>query len=404
MLECQQWNATPSISSHNDISKIFYAFYEIYIDSKEAIRQIDITLNLTKNDAICSTNDSLTVVYVIGEAYIKHHSQLYGYKLNTTPRMIEEQQCGNLFAFTNVISPYNYTINTLRNLFSCNDINRHEWWSDFPQFPYLFKLAGYDVTYFDNQFSYNNSGNYHDYSLQDLLMNDKMVEVCYSRINTSTYLYDEHLIVDFFNKYSITNKKNLHVFHLWGQHNAPQDRYPSETFSKFNADSICFRSEPWLTKDKKEWIAAYDNATLYNDYVLGLLFDMFRNKNAVILYHADHGEEMYDYRDMRGRKFVENLYSKDFRHCQYDVPFIIWCSDKYMEGNRDVVSNIKASLDKPYMIDNTCQVLFHLGGIDTRFYFPERDLISTDFEPTDRYMDVVGEKYIYNYDSIVGAR
>ena len=399
IIETQYWNGNPYISSHNDISKIIYSVYEIHLDGVETNKQVDITLNVSEEYVTCSFDDKVAVIYVLGESYIKHHSQLYGYPLATTPHMVNEYQNGNLFFFTNVITPYNYTINALKNIFSCNDINRGEWWSDYPQFPYLFKLAGYDVTYFDNQFTYIDEGK-SDYSLQGLLFNDRLLNTCYSCVNNTCYKYDGQLIADFLVQIATDKTKSFKILHLQGQHIAPQDRYPVDMFSCFNADSLNFRSEPWLNKEKKEYIAAYDNATLYNDYVMGLLFDYFRNKNAVILYHSDHGEEAYDYRDMCGRKFVEDLRGKDFRRCQYDVPFIIWCSDIYMRNHRDVLENIKASLNKPFMIDNICQVLFHIGGVNTSFYHKERDILSEDFVSIDRYVDVVGNKYVYNYDEI----
>ncbi len=37
--------------------------------------------------------------------------------------MDEGKRLGHLFPFSDVISPYNYTVYTLKNIFSVNDIN-----------------------------------------------------------------------------------------------------------------------------------------------------------------------------------------------------------------------------------------------------------------------------------------
>ena len=78
-----------------------------------------------------------------------------------------------------------------------------------------------------------------------------------------------------------------------------------------------------MDKNKKWAIATYDNATLYNDAVMGHIFDLYRNKNAVVVYFSDHGEEIYDYRDQRGRH-VSYAPSADMLRHQNEVPFVIW--------------------------------------------------------------------------------
>ena len=57
------------------------------------------TQEAMRSHPICNDQDSLTVVLVIGESYIKHHAQVYGYSLGTTPRLAQEQRHGNLFVF-----------------------------------------------------------------------------------------------------------------------------------------------------------------------------------------------------------------------------------------------------------------------------------------------------------------
>ena len=51
--------------------------------------------------------------------------------------------------------------------------------------------------------------------------------------------------------------------------------------------------------------------TLYNDYVLKNIIDLFRDKNTVVLYFSDHGEEIYDYRDFNDLEFDSYMSSLD---------------------------------------------------------------------------------------------
>lgn len=37
------------------------------------------------------------------------------------------------------------------------------------------------------------------------------------------------------------------------------------------------------------------------------------------------------------------------------------------------------SLTKPLMLDNLCHLLFHLGGVKTCYYIPERDVLSEKY-------------------------
>lgn len=61
---------------------------------------------------------SPNIILIIGESYNKHHSQLYGYTKKTTPNQCRRLEKGELFPFTNVVSPWNITSNAFRNIFS----------------------------------------------------------------------------------------------------------------------------------------------------------------------------------------------------------------------------------------------------------------------------------------------
>ena len=76
--------------------------------------------------------------------------------------------------------------------------------------------------------------------------------------------------------------------------------------------------------------------------------------SSVLVYLSDHGENVYDIGDCVGR-----LYDVPYF---YEIPFMIWCSDKYVKQHPDIVESIRKSVDKPLMSDNLCHLLMRLGG------------------------------------------
>lgn len=338
--------------------------------------------------------DSLNVIYVLGESYIRDHASLYGYPLKTTPYMDAERQRGNLFAFTDAVAPANATSIVMRNTFSCNSIGDGERWYNFPCFTTIFKQAGYNVYMWDNQRDFFQHKIF-TITVNSFLYSDEMAKHSYTQTNAKCYGADERIVQDFADTVKTVGKHNLIFFHLMGQHVDPNQRYP-KSWERFTGDSITWRTEKWMTKEKRQNIAEYDNATLYNDYVLRLIFDLYRDKNTVVVYFGDHGDEMYDYRDGKGRVGTGEHPRPAMLKCENLIPFVIWCSDTFKQRHPDVVKRISEAVDRPFMTDNVCQLLFDLGGVNTSYYKPERNIISPNY--TTRPRIVYGK---FDYDAIV---
>ncbi len=327
-------------------------------------------------DARITEDEPLNIVLVIGESYIKCHSQLYGYYLQTTPNMQREQQDGRLFVFNDVISTSNATSVVMKNVLSCNNSGAGEQWYDFPAFLTIFKKAGYNVYFWDNQRDFDSMATY-SFTLNSFLYDQELQKIMYTRTNDETYTYDAGIVDSFNEAIDVASAKhNLILLHLQGQHLTPTSRFPQGEFERFTADSIK-RDDSYLTWEMKEYIAGYDNATLYNDYVMNMIFDTFKDSNTIVVYFSDHGEEIYDYRKQCGRDHGEvNPMTLKY---QYEVPFMIWCSDTYMEKNPQVVDNIKQAVDRPFVNDNLSHMLFSIGGISTTYYREEFDLLSPNY-------------------------
>lgn len=363
--------------------------------------EIKIAVNLAKDiyrqPVTDEVNDSINIIYVLGESFIKSHASLYGYKLKTTPFMDTEEHKGNLVAFSDVVAPFNLTTLVEKNTFCCNSLSDGEEWYQTPYFPILFKKAGYKVLMWDLQRSYKKDL-FCTFSVNSFIYNKELQKYAYTYAYDKNLSYDGELVDDFFkNGESMMGKKNLIIFHLKGQHIDASERYPhGKKFSKLSYKDIK-RNESYLTKDKKQDIAEYDNATFYNDYVIKKIAEKYANKNTIMIYFSDHGEEIYDYRDSKGRNAGGSGVTPNLLKYQYEVPFVIWYSNSFKKKYPKLVKEIRASKDKPFMTDNVCQILFHIVGMKIKWYKADRDLISPSYVARKRIIaDKDYDKYVKN--------
>jgi heptose-I-phosphate ethanolaminephosphotransferase len=406
LFNCDEMNEVDEWRSHmrnpdDAITKLLVGSYDVYLSGKE----MDKVTELLDSMAITAPTDkadSVSVVLVIGESFIREHSPLYGYLLNTTPFLKSEQEAGRLFVFSDAVTPYNQTTNVIRNLLSCNSIGNGEHWSAAPPLTAVFKKNGFWVSMQDNQKSQSLLDLF-GFSLNAYLYHPKVVQHSYNEVNEVSLPFDGQL-VDNYQQHTKGNDKarQLVLFHLMGQHVNYEERFPADDshFKVYSADSLTFRREPWLTRDMRQTIANYDNATRYNDYVLQRIITHFEKQNAVVIYLSDHGEEVYDYRPSYGRD--DYKLGDDPKHAlryQYVVPFMVWCSEKYKEKNIETVVQLEQATEKPLMIDNTCHLLFHLAGLQTNYYISSRDVLSDDYRCPTRFIN-----NSVNYDDIMHAQ
>lgn len=394
---CREMNDVDEWRTHRRnpddvVTKLIVAIY----DTRLSAREMDSANEQTRHIAVVPQqhdSDSINVILVIGESYIRDHASLYGYPLHTTPFMDAEQQAGRLFAFSDAVSPYNQTTKVIRNLISCNSLGDGEHWSSAPPLTAVFKKNGFWVSMQDNQKSTEGHvlSELFEFSLTTYLYSSQMVEACYNDMNEATYDYDGQLI-DAYRKNMTKGADATHrftVFHLMGQHVSFNCRYPHDhTFNCFTPDSTARRKEQWLTDEMRQEIADYDNATLYNDDVIRHITELYGNGNTVVLYLSDHGEEVYDYRPRSGRD--DFSYGSDIRQGirhQYCIPYIVWCSEQYKANHPDIVNRLRQCTQRPVAIDNTCQLLFHLAGLTTPYYRSQRDVLSDDYHCPPRMLN-----------------
>lgn len=381
--ELSQWDIDYADLTSDSLSRLIMSAVGIHLKGVEMQDAVRFTLQMKRDASLLEPNDSLCVVFVIGESYIKYHSSLYGYPLPTAPRMESERRRGNLIAFNNVCAPYNNTTSVIRNLLNCNSIGHGERWNESPYFPAVMHQAGYDVLLWDNQREMG-SKEVFTFALNSYLYHPEIRKV-YAQENADCYDYDGALLDDFFAHASKPRKHSFVMLHLVGQHVLAGERFPHTHENEVFHPSDVPNHAPYLDDTRRQFIADYDNATRYNDRLMGRLFDYYRGRNAVIIYVSDHGEEIYDYQDQMGR--IKGELTPNRVKYQYDVPLVVWTSDSYRKAHPTLMHELASATNRPLMTDNICHLIFRLSGVRSSYYRADRDISSPAFRPSRRIID-----------------
>lgn len=370
------------------IYRLAFSMYSNHLANK----QLAICIATNKRTRVDScTYKSPTIVLIIGESYGKKHSQLYGYPLKTTPRQRRLERTGLLTKFSDVVTCWNLTSFVFKNVLSLHVVGQPGDWCDYPLFPEVFRKAGYRVTFLTNQFLPKAGDAVYDFSGGFFLNDPTLSEAQFDVRNDQLYHFDGGLLNAYdtllshgtirlnpiHRKKDEAQQNNLIIFHLIGQHVTYRTRCPNSR-RVFGKDAYQDRTD--LTDRKRQVIADYDNAVHYNDSIVTAIVEKFRKQDAIVIYMPDHGEECYE----PGRDFICRNHSSaidwPLAHYEFEVPFWIYCSPRYVRSHRKVYEAIRAARHKRYMTDALPHLLIGLAGIATKDYHPEFDLLSPQYD------------------------
>lgn len=318
------------------------------------------------------------IVLIIGESYGKHHSHQYGYFMPTTPRQEALERQGLLVPFKDVVSPYNLTSFVFKNIFSLQVIGDTKDWCDYPLFPEVFRKAGYHVTFITNQFLPRAKQAVYDFSGGFFLNHPELSKAMFDSRNSTLYKYDAGLLNDYDNHQAQNNTEhNLILFHLMGQHVNYGQRTPARAKHFKAEDYKTIRHD--LGEKRRQTLADYDNAVLYNDSIVDQIIERFKDKEAIVIYTPDHGEECYEgHRGFICRNHSSNI-DYNLARYEFEIPFWIYTSPSYKAKHPEVFQQIIAAKDKKFMIDALPHLLLYLGGIHTKDYRDEHNILSKNY-------------------------
>ncbi|MCL4119237.1 UNVERIFIED_CONTAM: hypothetical protein GTU68_060388 [Idotea baltica] len=319
-------------------------------------------------------NEPTTLVLVIGESTNRQRMNLYGYPRTTTPGL--NQLKDQLAVFNNVISPRPYTIEVLQQALTFGDEKNPDGYLTTPTILNMMKQAGYKTYWITNQ--------------QTMTKRNTMLTTFSKEADEQVYLnnnlsqntrrYDGDVLQPFKKILHDKAQHKLIVVHLLGTHMKYKYRYPDD-YAKFKGRQDV---PTWVSDSQLAAYNSYDNAVLYNDFVVSSLIHAFSasKDNGFLLYLSDHGEAVYDAPgNVLGRNEEKPLLT------MYTIPFIVWASDGWKNNfsmkDSDVMNRHYSSADLIYTWADLAGIQF--DGLDYT-----RSLISDKFK---KHPLLIGDPY-----------
>ncbi|WP_336129199.1 sulfatase-like hydrolase/transferase [Mesoflavibacter sp. CH_XMU1422-2] len=311
-----------------------------------------------------NNKDKETYVVIIGESTSNWHMQLYGYKRETNPLLSEIKE--ELLIFKNVITSNTHTIIALDKILTFSDY----------QFPnkknntsivQLANAAGYSTYWITNQ----RPVGLHE-SVSTIIGQAANKFIPLSLGNSNEVSLDEKILPELKKVLNNKEEKKLIFIHLMGTHGLYEYRYPN-SFNQFTNRPKHIKIN---TTDKAiKLINEYDNAVSYNDYIVRSIIDQIKalEDKSFVVYFSDHGDELYDTIDFVGHN--EYLATKPM----YEIPFIVWISDKYKKEYKDSFE-FKTYLKRKYILEDFIQSFSDLTKIKNNKFDSTKSIFSPNFK------------------------
>jgi heptose-I-phosphate ethanolaminephosphotransferase len=354
---------------------VAYHRYTQQLDSMQDMLTASSSIAPLKNLKDQQGNLPTTLVLVIGESTNRGHMHLYGYPRQTTPNL--DAMKDQLQVFNDVITPRPYTIEALQQVLTFADEENPDLYLKTPSIVSVMKQAGYKTFWITNQ--------------QTMTKRNTMLTTFSEQADEQVYLnnnrnqnarqFDGDVLQPFTKALADSAPRKLIVVHLLGTHMAYQYRYPDE-FAKFTGREGV---PAGIDDSKLELYNSYDNAVLYNDFVVSSLIKEYgkADPNGFLLYLSDHGEDVYDSpgHNTLGRNEAAPTMP------MYTVPFIAYASPKWLQThdwNFDSIHN------RPYSSSNLIHTWSQLAGLSFDELDTSKSLVSFDFKERPR---LIGDPY-----------
>ena len=317
-----------------------------------------------RNDTTYNTKKE-TIVIVIGESLRRDHLQYYGYDKETTPLLNKE----DLIVFTDVISPANQTINSLKRIFTLAEyLDEVAYWK-YPSLIKAFKEVGFKTYWLTAQPPYG----------------DHESEVSFIGKESDFFLpiqntkYDTEILKQY-NKVLDNNiLKKLILIHIKGNHYKYSERYPKNfnVFSKIKNKN-----------SKINIINEYDNSVRFNDYflseVLGYLKQVKGEKSFIMF--SDHGESLFD-------TSADNCYHGSAKPAkgEFIVPLILWLSKEFKNNYKSKIEILNKNKGKAIILTDFFHSFPSLYGITFKMLNEQNNFFGENYKSKEN-------RYVMNPD------
>ena len=343
------------------VSQLIFSLRNIQ-DNRKYIHELEAAVTGTDGVLTIPADEAPAIVYVIGESLNKHHLPVYGYSLPTSPRLSQEYEAGNLIVFTQATTPYAATELVMDMVMSPYQEGDTLPWHRQPLMPAIFRHAGYKVSYHDNQTSRVQADAKWDSKFMWYFNSIKIERACFDYRNPMLQPYDLPFVREQLQHACFTSP-SFAIFHLKGQHLPAERRYPEDYKVAFSSADYAYRKD--LNPEQKQTVACYDNAVRYGDEVLSAVIDAIKGKDAILIFHSDHGEEVHDFRNQYGRTMEEP--NPGIRRNIFEVPFVIYTTPEFRLRHPQMYEELKSMADRPFSLSRMTPFLLHIASVQTRF-------------------------------------
>lgn len=313
------------------------------------------------------------VMFILGESTSRHHMQLYGYGLPTTPRLANRNAAGELVVYENVTSPHAGTMAVLRTLFSFYDNEAERtadgMWYDYGDLFDILRAAGVHTAWLSNQEA---SGFYGSIGRTLGERTDHVAftsPVAHSIDLTERYDGEVLPLLDAALQEEALAPPAFFVLHLMGAHEEFSKRYPKE-YALFTAGDERGRGVA-DDDDALAVRAAYDNAVLYDDAIVDAIIHRFADEDALVIFISDHGEEVYDTRGIFG-------HGDETSPWQRDVPMVFWMSEAFRANHAADAARIAAARERHWQSDEMIHTILDLMHVRAPGFDEKKSLLHVD--------------------------
>lgn len=286
--------------------------------------------------------DSLTVVFVLGEATRADHLQLNGYERETTPLLAERR---NVVSLPHIFSEHTFTDACLPYILTRADSAHREYQYNECSFIRILGEAGFTTAWLSNQ----------DKGKPYASFISESDTVVFVNAGKSIYVYsqwlDEALLGALDSVYQPRPARAFYVLHTVGSHWYYNSHCP-EALQRFQPTT----TNRVVTNNSIEQLTnSYDNTVLYLDYFLDSVIHSVEDQCALVLFQSDHGEALGE----------EGCYLHGHEIPGVQNPAcVVWYSDKYAALYPDKIKALVANKDKRYRTDYLFYSLLFAAGIE----------------------------------------
>jgi len=301
-----------------------------------------------------NSDDSLTVIFVLGDALRAANLSLNGYERETTPLLAKRN---NLVSFPNIYSPHTHTNASVPYILTRADRLSPERALTETSFISLFNKSGFYTAWLGNQ----------DPGRTYIGLIYESNTVVFANPGKTSFVFQPWLdedLLPFVKEMKDKSKPNkLLILHTIGSHWYYNHRVTPE-FVRFLPIT---RTRILSQNTAEEIINSYDNTILYTDWFLNELISLFENENAIVFYLSDHGQSL-------GEDGFW-LHANDMP-AEKNPAMFVWFSDKYKANHPDFFEAMKENKYKDFGTEFLFHSILRAAGIQTDVYESYLDIFS----------------------------